>query len=100
MGFTLVGAGYLNFGIAGAILIMVAFGAAIRSIYRWAGRSAFGLFFMLGFLPISFSVARNDLSAPLSVGLKHVLLPLVAMLIIAYLFNRNSKPARPDEAAP
>lgn len=100
MGFTLVGAGYLNFGIAGAIMIMVTFGAAIRSIYRWAGRSAFGLFFMIGFLPISFSVARNDLSAPLSVGLKHVLLPLVAMLIIAYMSSRDTKPTRPGEPAP
>jgi O-antigen polysaccharide polymerase Wzy len=97
-GFTLVGTGYMNFGIVGAILIMAAFGGAVRLVYRWAAKSAMGLFFFLGFLPISFSAARNDLSMPVSQSLKHVLLPLAIMLVISYLMGRSSRPVAPDKS--
>ena len=88
-GFTLVGTGYFNFGTAGAVMIMVVFGAVIRLIYRWASTSAFGLLFFLGFLPVAISAPRNDLSLPLSQGLKHVLLPLVLMMVVSYLRDRR-----------
>lgn len=93
-GFTFIGTGYLNFGTAGAVAIMAALGLAIRAVYRWAGRSAFGLFVLLGFMPVVVYTARSDLSVPLSQMLKHVILPLAAMLAIAYLTARSA-PARP-----
>jgi oligosaccharide repeat unit polymerase len=99
-GFSLVGAGYMNFGIIGAILIMAFFGAAVRMVYRLASKSAMGLFFFIGFLPISFSAARNDLSMPISQGLKHVLLPLAMMLVVSYLMGRSSRRGLPGETAP
>ncbi len=97
-GFSLVGAGYLNFGVAGAILIMLVFGAAVRFVYRRAAKSALGLFFFIGFLPISFAASRNDLTMPISQGLKHVLLPLAAMILISYLMGRSARPALPGGA--
>ena len=99
-GFSLIGTGYFNFGAAGAVMIMVVFGAVVRVVYRWASTSAFGLFFFLGFLPVAISAARNDLSAPLSQGLKHVLLPLVLMMLVSYLSGRNGLAGRAGTLRP
>lgn len=98
-GMTLVGAGYLNFGVAGAVMIMGVFGMAVRFVYRRAAQSAMGLFFFIGFLPISFSMSRNDLTMPISQGLKHVLLPLAIMLVVSYLMGRSSKSALPSQTS-
>lgn len=89
-GFSFVGTGYFNFGIAGAIMIMMALGGAIRLFYRWAARSPIGLFFYIGFIPIAMFTARSDLGTPLSQGMKHVLVPLLLMLFIAALSTRRT----------
>lgn len=85
VGFTIAGYGFLHFGIAGLIMIMVVIGGMLRSSYRWAARSPLGLMFFIGFFPVAIYVARNDISGPLSQGLKHVFLPLLAMLVVAHL---------------
>ena len=59
-------------------------GAAVRGAYRWASTSPLGLAFFLGFIPVAVSAARGDLSGPISQSLKHVLLPLLAMMVISY----------------
>ena len=97
VGFSIVGYGYIHFGVPGVVLVMALLGAAIRWIYGWASRSAMGLLFFIGFLPVGVYVARNDVTAPLSQGLKHVLLPLVLMLIVAALLGQRG-PA-PDRRA-
>lgn len=88
-GFSLIGTGYFNFGTAGVILVMSVFGAAVRGAYRWAGKSPLGLAFFLGFIPVAISAARGDLSGPISQSLKHVLLPLVLMMVVSYLRDRR-----------
>ena len=89
-GFSFVGTGYFNFGIAGAIMIMLVLGGAIRLFYRWAARSPMGLFFYIGYVPIAMFTVRSDLGTPISQGLKHVLVPLVLMLFIAALSTRRT----------
>lgn len=88
VGFSIVGYGYLHFGLPGVFLAMALVGLGIGAIYRWAGRSAMGLFFFIGFVPVATYIARTDISGPLSQGIKHVFLPLVLMLIVAALTNR------------
>lgn len=96
-GFSFVGTGYFNFGIGGAVMIMLIFGAAIRLFYRCAATSPMGLFFYIGYIPIAMFTARSDLGTPISQGLKHVLVPLVLMLFIAALSTRP--PAGQDRRA-
>ena len=89
-GFSFVGTGFLNFGIFGVILVMLAFGAAVRVAYRWAAKSPLGLAFLLGFIPVAMQAARGDLSGPISQSLKHVLLPLLAMMAISHFTARRT----------
>ena len=89
-GFSLVGSGYFNFGLPGAILIMVVFGFSIRLLYRWSVRSPLGMYFYISFIPIAMFTTRSDLGTPVSQGLKHVLLPLVLMLLAAAISKRQS----------
>jgi peptidoglycan/LPS O-acetylase OafA/YrhL len=93
-GFSLLGYGYMQFGLGGLILVMVIMAGAIRAAYRWAGRSALGLLFFIGFAPVAMYVARNDLTSPMSQGLKHVLIPLAAMYVVAFLRGRDGTGAR------
>lgn len=87
VGFTIAGYGYLHFGTGGLVFIMLLIGLMVRATYRWAARSAMGLMFFIGFFPVLIYVSRNDISGPLSQGLKHVLLPLLAMSAISYLLG-------------
>jgi oligosaccharide repeat unit polymerase len=92
VGFTIAGYGFLHFGTAGLIMVMTVLGVALRASYHWAVRSPLGLMFFLGFFPVAIYIARNDISAPLSQGLKHVLLPLLAMMVISHLKGRRRTP--------
>lgn len=90
-GFSLVGTGYFNFGTMGVIMIMALFGWAVRGAYRWAAKSPFGLVFFLGFIPIAIASARGDLSGPISQSLKHVLVPLVAMMLVSHFITNRAR---------
>lgn len=96
VGFTIAGYGYLHFGELGLIAIMLFIGASLRRIYNWASRSSTGLMFYIGFFPVAVYVARNDITGPLSQGLKHVLLPLIAMTVVAHFMGERAaqKPLR------
>ena len=89
VGFTIAGYGYLHFGEIGLIAIMAIIGGGLRAIYRWAGRSPTGLMFFIGFFPVAIYVARNDITGPVSQGLKHVLLPLLAMFVVSYFLGNR-----------
>lgn len=93
VGFTIAGYGYLHFGNLGLVAIMLFIGASLRKIYRWASRSPTGLMFYIGFFPVAVYIARNDITGPLSQGLKHVLLPLIAMTVISH-FMGSQAPSR------
>ena len=98
-GYTLLGAGYMNFGPPGVVMIAALFGVVLRFLYRWAGRSALGFLFYIGFIPIGAYATRMDISAPISQGLKHVLMPLIAMAVIGALRGcRSSTPDRRSAA--
>lgn len=90
VGFSIIGYGYLNFGVGGAIGLIAIIAGLIRQLYRWASRSGLGLLFYIGFVPVGIYIARTDISGPLSQGLKHVLVPLVAMYIVGVLVSRSS----------
>lgn len=90
VGFTIAGYGYLHFGEIGLVGIMLFIGGSLRQIYRWASYSPTGLMFYIGFFPVAIYVARNDITGPLSQGPKHVLLPLLAMIVISYFMGERS----------
>lgn len=92
VGFTIAGYGYLHFGEIGLVAIMLLIGGSLRGMYRWASRSATGLMFYIGFFPVAIYVARNDITGPLSQGLKHVLLPLIAMTVISHFLGGRTSP--------
>lgn len=98
VGFTIAGYGYLHFGEIGLIAIMLLIGVSLRRIYHWASQSSTGLMFYIGFFPVAVYVARNDITGPLSQGLKHVLIPLVAMSVIAH-FMGDRAPRYPHSKA-
>lgn len=86
-GFTLLGVGYMNFGVPGIIMIALIFALAIRWIYRRAAASAFSFMFFVGAVPILVYSIRMDLAAPISQSIKHVWLPLVVMAGISFLIR-------------
>ncbi|MPY69184.1 MAG: O-antigen polysaccharide polymerase Wzy [Alphaproteobacteria bacterium] len=93
VGFSIIGYGYIHFGIAGVVATMALVGVAMRLIYTFASRSALGILFFMGFVPVGVYIARNDLTAPLSQGLKHVLLPLILMLVVSTLLGHRGPAA-------
>ncbi len=94
VGFTIAGYGYIHFGELGLLMIMLIVGGALRMIYIWAGRTSTGLMFYIGFFPVAVYVARNDITGPLSQGLKHVQIPLLMMIFVAYL-RGHRRPGTP-----
>lgn len=94
VGFTIAGYGYLHFGELGLLLIMLLVGGALRATYHWAGRTTMGLMFFIGFFPVAVYVARTDITGPLSQGLKHVFIPLLMMIFVAYL-RGHRRPGTP-----
>lgn len=90
-GFSLVGFGYVNFGIIGVIVVFSIYGYAIKKLYLWATHSLVGSIFYVTFIPIGVLTLRNDISAPISQALKHIALPMLVMFIIGTELRRLGK---------
>jgi oligosaccharide repeat unit polymerase len=78
-GFTLVGEGYMNFGVAGAAIWYLGLGMFIRFLYRRACRNVLWLVTYSLAMPLTIYVTRADLSNLISPFLKHIALPLLVI---------------------
>lgn len=82
VGFTLVGVGYLNFGMPGVILLFLFIGFIVRRLYMTSFENVTRSIIYICIIPLLISAIRADLSILISQSLKHVLLPLIIMLKI------------------
>ncbi|MXQ72777.1 O-antigen polysaccharide polymerase Wzy [Clostridiaceae bacterium DONG20-135] len=81
MGFTLTGEGYINFGVLGVIIEMMAVAALVNYLYKLSSRSGLTISLYICMIPIFMYANRADLA--------NILSPLIKMLIplgIFYLF--------------
>jgi oligosaccharide repeat unit polymerase len=95
VGFSLVGAGYLNFGYVGIVGLFLTYGTVVRLIYGWSGRSETGLLVYIAMLPIFLQAPRGDTSVLVSQPFKHVALPMLAMFAIAKLLDHQQGVNKP-----
>ncbi len=91
LGFTLVGAGYVNFGLPGIIMLFAVIGGIIRKLYRKSADSVIIFLLYVNFIPIvSFSI-RSDIASLISSTWKHVLL---IIFIAWFVDNIDGKKGR------
>lgn len=81
-GFTLVGQGYLDFGVVGVIVLFWVIGMVVRKVYSWSAKSAVGLVVSLGMIPNCLYSIRQTIAPAMSQTLKHVIVPLLVMYVI------------------
>ena len=91
VGFTLVGCGYINFGIMGVLILFAFLGIAMRLIYKISTATITTFIFYVNFIPILIQTIRSDLSMPIAQGIKHTFLPLLILLLVGRFFNSNAK---------
>ncbi len=87
-GFSLVAAGYANFGLIGVTGLFSFYGYILKRLYAWYSKSLIGFIFYINFIAIGIIAIRTDLSAPISQSWKHILLPLGVMLLIGTMTRR------------
>jgi oligosaccharide repeat unit polymerase len=98
-GFSLVGSGYLNFGIPGVLLVFSILGVGVRKFYRVSVRNLFWMIVYISAIPIFINSIRADISVPLSQIWKHVFFPLLVIIclglgkreIVRGIFQRRGK---------
>ena len=78
MGFTLPGEGYVNFGIVGVVIQMIAVAVIVNFLYKASCRSGLFLSLYICLIPIFMYANRADLA--------NILSPLVKMLIPLSIF--------------
>ena len=88
-GFSLVGAGYINFGIIGVVLLFWLIGYVSNVFYSKARTSGVSLVVYASWMSIICSTVRYDVAGPVSQLLKHVLL----VVMILYAIHRIAKVA-------
>lgn len=84
-GFTLVGEGYVNFGLPGAVLWYLLLGGLVSYVYRRASTS---IPWMVGYvvaMPLVVYVTRADFSNLMSQSLKHIALPLALIYVLQFI---------------
>ncbi|MFP7492492.1 O-antigen polymerase [Terribacillus saccharophilus] len=87
-GFTLVGEGYLNYGVLGIVMWFAILAFLVRLFYL---RSRTNIYWFIGYIlliPMTIYCMRADLAILLSFIIKYILLPLCLIYIISYL-NKN-----------
>ena len=87
MGFTLVGQGYLDFGMPGVIGLFVVLGVFIGQLYRLSGKSTIAFIFYINLIPVVMYSIRQTISVILSQSIKHVMLPLIIMFCLGMFWN-------------
>ncbi|HEY7335881.1 MAG TPA: O-antigen polymerase [Bryobacteraceae bacterium] len=94
-GFTLVGEGYMNFGLAGAGIWYAILGGFVGFLYRRASTSSL---WMLGYIvgmPLTIYLTRTDFSNLIAQFGKHIALPL-ALIFLARQAPKRAGWSRPS----
>lgn len=90
VGFSLVGVGYVNFGVWGVIALFALSGYMMRKLYKRATCSVLALIIYINIIPIFLFSVRGDLSTLISQTWKHVLLVVLLIVVINRLTAKNS----------
>jgi len=79
-GFTIVGEGYMNFGLTGVVVWFILLSLMARYLYSLSGRSAFWFLAYVVSTTLFLYVIRQDFAHLFSQTLKHILFPLLVIL--------------------
>lgn len=96
VGFTLVGLGYLDYGMVGVILLFGALGKFVRLLYNHSRDNLLTAIFYFNIVPtIAYSI-RASAASILSPAVKHILLPLVLMYVSGVILYKVSQRHTPE----
>ena len=88
-GFSLVGEGYMNFGIIGVVLWFVLLGLLLKFLYKKAHLGLIWTIIYIALIPIVVYSIRGDFATILTHFTKHIALPLVIIYIIKFIIEKK-----------
>jgi hypothetical protein len=87
-GFTIVGEGYMNFGVPGVILWFVLIGLAVKRLYSLSGKSGFWFVTYIVSSTLFLYVIREDFANLFSQIVKHIIFPLLLIYAAAHIIEK------------
>ena len=88
-GFTVVGEGYMNFGILGVILFFVFIGLTLKFMYKKASQNVLWLAVYITSVPIFVYVIRADLATLITQISKHIIFPIVIIYVVKRILEKS-----------
>lgn len=89
-GFTMVGEGYMNFGLIGVIIWFVILGLIIKFLYMKSFKSILYLVSYITFIPIIIYSIRADLSNLISPLISQIIIPILIIVILRSLLEKDA----------
>lgn len=90
-GFTIVGEGYINFGLFGVILMFIFLGLLMKYLYVKATKQVIWLVIYTMFIPIMLFMIRGDLASLFAKFSKHIILPLIIIYLTKHILENKHK---------
>lgn len=90
-GFTIVGEGYINFGIFGVVMLFAVIAMFIKFLYKKSQKNVIWLAVYILTLPIMVYMIRADFTTLLAQVSKHIILPIVIIFIVKEIVNKAAK---------
>lgn len=87
-GFTVVGEGYMNFGVFGVILVFVFIGFLLKYLYKKALQNVLWLVIYVTSIPIFIYVIRADLATLLTQISKHIIFPILIVYVVKRILEK------------
>lgn len=88
-GFSLVGEGYMNFGITGVIIWFVLLGLFLKHIYRKANNNVMWFIIYILTMPLVIYVLRADFTNLLSQFAKYIFIPVFFIIKLPNIMHQN-----------
>jgi oligosaccharide repeat unit polymerase len=88
-GFTIVGEGYINFGIFGVILVFSFLSILLKYIHSYATKNIIWLTIYIASLPIFMYMIRGDLATLFTQVIKHIVIPLLILFIVKHIIEHS-----------
>lgn len=88
-GFTIVGEGYINFGILGVIAIFAFLALFLRVLYNQAIKNILWLIVYITSIPIFLYLIRGDLAVLFANVSKHIILPLLIIYFVKIIVKKR-----------
>jgi oligosaccharide repeat unit polymerase len=98
-GFTLVGEGYMNFGLWGVALWFLLLGWFVRYLYGKGSQSVLWFLVYVVSMPLIIYVTRADLSNLLAQFTKHIIVPVLLLSIGQKVLSKALEPRSSNNAA-